>query len=500
MSPNQNAKLGVISPKGASVRESATTQKAAILFALFLAIYTVGYLYFYLTGSLFYFGEAISYEGLLRVLHNQPFATSPAEIPVSLTPYTPLFLGPLILLGKLLGLTQIESVSVLARGFHLLLLLGLFLFLDLLRHQYFSDISSKLSYFWVVLPVFFYSPTMELGLRPDTFSFFCEAISLFYLLKFLRYRKSRSLFFSAFFSSLALFFKANTLGGVAGICLFFFWDKNFKSLFLYALCLSLTLAIGFGIEYLVLGNVLTENIFASIQSLILPADAALQIYVKLLRLFILPLLGYFYLVLIGLRAIPQRKERRLISLILLFSFLFAFLGQLKWGAFHNYFLGVLYLGLIPASIAFFKIAGQASPRKRQWLFAGFLGYLVFLIAPGISVPYKIWKDRSYFSELKSLRNLVQEKVPSGYLYTTDEKMSLAFENRLGVGVLSEELLQTTPRLYGYTSLLEKKLLDFNGYIFNCEKFDQKKITGLFFKEDKLRNLKRISTGNYCLFY
>ena len=212
---------------------SNTLKKLSLLFGFLVVAYTLFYLYFFLNGSLFYFGEAISYEGLMRVLLGKSFATQPQEIPLSLTPYTPLFLSPMTLLGKLIKWNRIEEIMILARTFQSGLLFLLFLFLNHIRKTFFSDKSTGFSFLFVAGLVFFYNPTMELALRPDTLSFLCEAGSVFYLLRYLKYSKLKSIALAALASGMAVAIKLNTLGAVGGIILFLLVNKEMRALGIY---------------------------------------------------------------------------------------------------------------------------------------------------------------------------------------------------------------------------------------------------------------------------
>ncbi len=482
---------------------SATFKKVCAGLTLFITLYLVAYLYLFITGSLFCFGEAVSYEGLLRVLNGLKFATSPTEIPLSLTPYTPVFLTPLIAIGKLLGITQIEHVSLMARIYQTGLLFVFFLFLNLIRERFFSNLSSRLSFLCVVLIVFFYSPTMELALRPDTLSFLCEAASLFYILRFLRYSATRNLALASIFSGLAIALKLNTVGAAVGIIVFLILNKNLKNLIIYSLGLWISALFFLGVQYLILGDILTTNIFQSIQSTILSSGDAIKVYIKLFDLFLLPLSYYIFLVVYGVARLPQRKERTLFALVLSFSFLFAFVGQMKWGAFHNYFLGVLYLGLMPASIAFTKITETKNTSQLIGSFLFYLFYITLLIIRGTSVPIKIWQDKNYFTELKQLRLLLKEKTPQGLIYTNNEQLQLAFADRTAIGVLSQELLETTPTLQKHIEPLKAKIKSlplYSSYIINCEAYESGKSSWTFINLEDFKKRTLIKTGRFCVFY
>ncbi|MFM8269274.1 MAG: hypothetical protein ACKN9V_03720, partial [Pseudomonadota bacterium] len=146
-------------------------------------------------------------------------------------------------------------------------------------------------------------------------------------------------------------------------------------------------------------------------------------------------------------------QTQLFSWVLGVSFLVAFLGQMKWGAFHNYFLGTLYLGLIPVSCAIEKLSKNYG--RVTYLFLGTL-LIVFMIR-GLSVPHKIWLDKRYFFELARLQELVQEKVSSGLVYSNDEKIKVAFTGQTAVGVLTEELLWTTPKFKPLIPMIKKNV-------------------------------------------
>ena len=482
---------------------SQTLDRLSKAFAVFCGIYLMAYLFLYIRGSLFYFGEAISYEGLLRTLHEMPFASGPKEIPLSLTPYTPLFLLPLISLGKIFSISQIETLTMVARLLQTALLGTLFALLNSLRKHFFQELSSGWAFLWVLIPVFFYSPTMELGLRPDTLSFLCEAGSVYAMLSFLQNQKDKQLILAALLSGLAVSIKLNTLGAAAGLSVFCFVciDKKKCAIF-SSIAASVVLTI-LGLQYLVLGEALPQNILSSIQSTVLSGSDALKVYLKLFDLFLFPLVFYLFLMFYGLAALNPKKERTLFTLVLGFSFLLAFLGQLKWGAFHNYFLGFVYLGLIPASIGFNQLLkNKTNSQRTVFLIFHFL-YVALFIARGTSIPVKIWQDRDYLSELKQIRTLVEEKAPTGYVFSNDEQIQIAFAHRTAIGVLSQELLQVTPKLQPQIPEVKKNLENsgpFAAYIFKCEEYESGKSAGIFVNLEDVNKRQRIQTGRYCIFF
>jgi len=481
----------------------STLNRISKSFAAFCGIYLLAYLFIYIRGNLFYFGEAISYEGLLRMVHGMKFASSPEEIPLSLTPYTPLFLLPLIGLGKAFSITQIETISVVARLFQLGLLVTLLGLINSLRKRFVSDLSSGWAFLWVLIPVFFYSPPMELGLRPDTLSFLCEAGSVFAMLTFLRQQKNHSLILAALLAGLAISIKLNTLGAAVAIscfCLFFLDIKRFS---IFTSIAATVVFVALGLQYLFLGETLPQNILSSIQSTLLSGSDALRVYMKLLDLFLFPFSYYLFLVVYGLSKFPTKKEKALFNLVLSFSFIFALVGQIKWGAFHNYFLGFIYLGLIPASIGFHQLVTTADGSKKTALLLFHFLYITLFMARGSSIPFKILQDSAYLSELNQLRALVEEKAPKGYLYTQDEQLQLAFAHRTAIGVLSQELLQVTPKLQKHITNIQEKLRGFppfSGYIFRCEDYDRDKVAGMFLIFDDVKRRTKVKTGKYCFFY
>lgn len=472
-------------------------------FAVLCGFYLLVYLYFYLTGSLFYFGEAISYEGLMRTLHGMPFASGPEEIPLSLTPYTPFFLVPLMGIGKLLSITQIETVTMVARLFQMGLLATLFWVLNNMRKRYFAEISSGWSFFWVLLPVFFYSPVMEMGLRPDTMSFLFEALSVCTILYFLQRLEKKYVFYAATLAGIAVATKLNTLGAAVGIMVFCYFFLDLEKYSFFAAPMVGTAIIVLSLQYQVIGEALPDNIFTSIQSSILSLGEGVKVYSKFFDLFLFPFSYYLFLMLLGLASFPAKKEKKLFVLVLFFSFLFAYLGQMKWGAFHNYFLGFIYLGLIPASIGFKQLTENKTQAQTTGIFLFHFLYISLLIARGTSGPVKIWQDRKYFAELKQIRELIDQKAPQGYIYTNDEKLSLAFAHRTAIGVLSQELLQVTPKLQKRIPALQKKLESlppYSAYIFKCKALDGGAVGDLFVNLEDVKKRTRIQTGEYCLLY
>ncbi|MFM8268723.1 MAG: hypothetical protein ACKN9V_00925, partial [Pseudomonadota bacterium] len=276
-----------------------------------VVFYLVGFFYLYLTGSLFYFGEAVSYEGLLRVLRGLPFATSPNGVPLSLTPYSPLFLLPLVILGKVFQWLALDKVMLLARIHQCVLLIFLFVSLNKMRKCFFPLVSSPSSFVMACGLVFFYSPVMELALRPDTFSFLCECWAVFCVLSFLRTDQNRFLWLSSLFFSSALAFKLNTAGGLLGVLGFFLFSRDWKSFFKLGATTFLLTGCFLAAHQLILGTAFSENILVSIQSQPWHLNAAIEVYLKLFDLFIFPLSVFFFLVFLGISAFEDKIQTQL---------------------------------------------------------------------------------------------------------------------------------------------------------------------------------------------
>ncbi|NBX81884.1 hypothetical protein EBQ90_02200 [bacterium] len=196
---------------------------------LLIALYLVLYWFSYLQGSQLYFGEAVSYEGLLRMLQGAPFATLPTAVPVSLTPYTPLFLLPLQALVKNIPVKSFWSVVTAARVFQTALLFLLFLSIQKINKRFFRNDEPAKFYWWAVLMVFAYNPVMEMALRPDTCSFIFEVSGVYWILHFLESRKNLSLVAGAFLFAAAAAVKLNTLGAVSGSILYLTIRKEWKA-------------------------------------------------------------------------------------------------------------------------------------------------------------------------------------------------------------------------------------------------------------------------------
>ena len=456
--------------------------------------YLLIYLAFFLSGSPLYFGEAVSFEGLLRLLKGLPFASLPDSIPLSLTPYTPLFLIPHWILGKLLSLHQFQDVLLLARIVQFILLLGLFFSLNFIRKRFLSDDSSFLAFLSACLLVFLYSPAMVLALRPDTVSFTCEIWAVFWMLRYLTSFQRKLLALCGIFFGLAVATKFNTLGGVAGSLLFLLFSKDWRGFLGLSLSFLLSFSLFLGIQWIYLGSSFDQNILLSIQSRLWSFSEALEIYKKVFDLFLIPLGFYFFLIILGLAQWKNRRQALYLIFVLMLSFAGAFLGQLKWGAFHNYFLGFLYLGILPASGALFYLS-----KKYQKVFLLFLVFWGTLWAiRGLSVPVKIWQEKRFFPEITKLQELVSEKAPEKWLYVNADAVGLAFVGKSAIGILSEELFFTTPKLSPYYPRAKEVVLKNGGigaYITPCAYYPPAEWG---FADSKKWN--RIQTGRYCLFY
>jgi len=465
-----------------------------IFLGVALAVYLLLYLAFLITGIPLHFGEAVSFEGLLRLLYGLPFASLPTTPPISLSPYTPLFLLPHWGLGKLFSLVQFQEVLVLARILQILFLLVLFALLNRIRNQFWGTDSSWKAFSWCCLIVFLYSPPMELALRPDTLSFLSETGGVFGVLLFLRFSRERSLALAGILFGLALAFKLNSLGGSAGTLLFLVISQEWKGVAVFLSSFLFAVLLFLGAQWWFLGSSFDQNILLSIQSRLWSFGEAVEVYKKLFDLFLFPLAFYFFLIFRGLSCWKRPKEASYVRTVLLVSFVSAFLGQLKWGAFHNYFLGVLYLGLLPASCALFELFKHHQKATQAFLIA-FVG--LFMIRD-LSIPVKIWQEKRFFQELRRLQELVAEHVPDKMIYTNAEPVFLGFVGKAGLGVLTEELFFTTPKLSPFLPQAQAAIETkggFGAFITYCA-YPPPTQWG-FHQPEKWR---RVQTGRFCFFY
>lgn len=460
-------------------------------------LYLLGFGFFFLTGSLFYFGEAVSYEGLMRMLLGLPFASATPTLPVSLTPYSPLFLLPLAVIGKLAHISTIERAIPLARGYQTILLVLLFLSINRMRKHFFPQVSDGVSFVCACLLLFFYNPVMELALRPDTLSFLCEFWAVYSVLLFTRCNQDRFIWISSLFFSLALAVKLNTAGCLLGTLGYFLTAKDWKALLkLGTATFFLTLLLLGGHE-LFLGEAFSKNILLSIQSQIWHLGGAIEVYKKVFDLLLIPLGFYFFLIIFGVQSFEEKNQSRYFVWILSVSFLLALVGQLKWGAYHNYFLGSLYLGLLPASCAIHRL----SQISRRTLFFSVALVTSFFIFRSVAIPVKIFLDKRYFFELDRLQELVNEKAPKGFIYTQDEKIQLGFVGKSAFGVLTEELIWTTPKLSPLLPVLKQELNKAGSpqaFITLCSAgLSQASVQQWGFSD--LSQWDKTQTGNYCLY-
>ena len=429
----------------------------------------------------------------MRMLLGLPFATLPNELPLSLTPYSPLFLLPVTLIGKLFHITSIDKAMILARVYQAILLVILFFSLNRIRKHFFPLISSGPSFLIACGLLFFYSPAMELALRPDTISFLCECWAMAFILSFLKTNQNRFLLLASLCFSSAIAFKLNTLGCFVGTLGFLFFSRDWGS-FLKLSVSTLVLTLLFLASHqLALGDAFSQNILVSIQSQLWHLAAAVEVYVKVFDLLLLPLSVYFFLIFWGIQSFEDKQQAHLFTWALGTSFGLAFLSQMKWGAFHNYFLGALYLGLIPASCGIYRMAQVA--KKATYLGLGSL--MILFMVRGLSIPSKIWLDKRYFLELTRLQELVSEKVPQGFIYSNDEKIKVGFTGKSVLGVLTEELLWTTPKLKALIPQVKEAVKTTGrpqAFITLCSESPSPD-----WGFSNAETWEKIQTGRYCLF-
>jgi hypothetical protein len=161
-------------------------------------------------------------------------------------------------------------------------------------------------------------------------------------------------------------------------------------------------------------------------------------------------------VLAGVPLIPRGNPMRgLLAWALAGSLFTAVAGQLKVGAYHNYFLTYFILGAVPAALAIRRLIGLsrrgATAGVRVLGTLGAAAFAAHVVAGAIPAGAIVANDMRHYP-YGELTDFIARNHPSGAIYAADESLAVLFHDRVAFAPWGE-------RCYVHSSYLRSHYLE-----------------------------------------
>ncbi|WP_332863382.1 hypothetical protein [Pannus brasiliensis] len=430
------------------------------------------------------------------------------ELPLLISSYSPMLFGLLYPLLKIFGLQTIPEVVSLGRIFILFLFLLFLAIENFFFKKYFPKYYNLGIFLFSSLWFFVLFPGDILSLKPDFLAFLFEflAFAYFYRAYFELPKKPIDFYLSPIFAGFAVAAKLNTLGVFFGIVTFLIAVRKFKGALLYSLVTTATVLCFFLIFSWQLGERFITGVLVSTKTIPpLGIDLVNQI-VSLPQKVFYPYVLFYLLVAIGLWILFKDNVQKslLFGSCLGASFLLATMGQVKVGAFLNYYFGFFTLALIPVSIAIkYLFQAERSSFLIRPLQIVLAFYILFNILQALLFPGAVFLNFLKNYPYEEARAYIQENYPDGYVYTaeSDHPAPLHFLDRTLLGPWAETQLNIVPAFHHYIPVIREKLSRYRFSVAvklgsGCENW---RPSGIFFEETKhLEHLQK-KIKKICIF-
>lgn len=425
-----------------------------------------------ITSGYYNFGaEGIIVNSIQRMLDGLPYLSGPTELPLALTTYGPLSSWLFYPINLFFSPQNIHGIGTVLRIIAVVIILLQYTVIR--KSPLIKNTALNILFFLYVT----FLPDALLSFKPDSLSFLFEILGFIYFQKHLDDGKGASLLKCTFFLALGFLIKLNTIGIGVGLGIYLLSEKKFKNLFVFSILIIFFSIVGFTSFYLIIGDNLYYNLFASTKSYFnFNLDYLFILLKNLIQFMLFPLGILSYL---SFKTFKNKSLKNFNSYFFpaAISFLLAFLGQFKSGAFLNYFFGV-FLVLIPMAAPSFNLC---FPQRRKELLIlvalALFSYRTFYLVriAGNNVLNYPWEEiHKYLEETKQKEN--------PHYYVPGNNSSLFFYKNNLIGSSSEVFLRVSPLHSENTKMLSSRLStdkSFDKVIIVGSKCGQWKPTGLF---------------------
>ena len=402
-----------------------------------------------------YGGESVGLYGLLRVARGLPYLGTLGELPAIANPYGPY---PLFIVGwplRLLGVTSPYWTNVAAKFFILVVLglnaavcgriLGLFRGADRTR--------SRTAWMIAVLYPILFNPLLTFSFRPDLLGVLFELLGFFVIAAPAAAGKgfrARDCALAGALFAVAATSKANHVGVFAGTMVALWIARGWKP----ALACSAAWIASTALLSVALTGIAGESLwihvlhaanFGSLSIRDLPGAFTRIADEVFFRHF-----AFHLAALAGILVLPRGHALRTLFLGALAGTLTAaVLGQLKVGAYNNYFYSYFLLAAAPAAMAISELARRLGRESGGAISAlaglGAAGIMILVAYGAIPAAAILANDmRNYpYGELE---RYLAEKHPTGFLYAADENVAVHLADRVAFAPWAERCYVNSPYL------------------------------------------------------
>ena len=388
-------------------------------------------------GHFFNYGaESISIASLLRMAAGQAWVSAIDDSPLLVSVFNPLYLLPAWPVAWMAGPGATLVLAVTGR---LLSLVALALLLREVAGIYRAHWPAEYSPYWLrVMMVLFalsFAPLL-FAFRPDFLSFLLEVVALAQLLNGKTVR-------AALLTGLAVVAKYNTLGLLVGGTLWMLHRRRLRDALAFAGVGVAVIGASLVALYLLFGErVLTNHLFG------LGGDRVAVDWTLVhgfLAGFAAPQALFLVFVVCGLKQLRRSAPEAagLVACFLVASFAIATAGQLRPGAYYNYYYGFFAVGLVPAASSAARWL-QGGVRTLPW--TAFLATLAFHGAEAARPSATVILNQIPNYPYEALREYLDRRWPSARVYATDPTLLVIFHDRAVIGPWAEAFVLNSPPL------------------------------------------------------
>lgn len=411
-------------------------------FALFAFFYSV----FLSTNYLNYGAEGILINGLNRLLQGLPYVSNFSQTPLVLSTYSPTFYAFFYPFAALLPDPDPMKISLLVK---VLTLLYYIAYVKILFHcmQNLVGKAYKLDHFlFLLFSIFIFKEFIALFcFKPDMHSFFIETIALLIGLKALQTDKTKTLLLSSSLFALAFLIKANTVGMGIGLGLSFLLCRKFKSFLIFSLFGSFIAGMGIFTLWSYLGAELFLQVLETTKSSFLPIETIPAVVQRIIFEVILPYslaLPFFFLGLCQRKSLT-RGQALAVAISFSFSFFIASVGQMKYGAYINYYFGSLIVLILFSPLGFANLKDEKLKKAVLTVGSVVVASLAILL---MQLPARTFLNDNRNYDFKALNKYIDTQYENPKIYIENNNGAVHLAHRAVTGTSLFAFIFGTPSI------------------------------------------------------
>ncbi len=405
-------------------------------YALFglLGIFVLSIIFF--SGYYNYGAESIGLYNVLRIIDGLPHITTLGSVPEMISPYGGIFPYLLGLPLKVIGLTDIVWVNFFAKAQVMAALLFCLIVLSKIDQNYISKVR-KTNYviYFVGIYLFLVFPFIAISYRPDFFAIAFELFGLKLFLDFLEDNKSsiKTLLFSSIAFALAPQFKITHIFILASCGLYLLIKKQYKNFFLMLISSTIFVAGFLFLGYLVFPKTYLEQVFLAANAGFISLSAINTMITNVINIIFFKFLPIHILFLIGLREYSKKSKHVLLFVLcILLTGLTGIAGQVKVGAYLNYFYIMILIESLFLASGLKAIYESSSELKKVFSVLAISSFLILSVDITKSLG-TIYGNSYRQYPYKELKTYIKTNYPDATVYTPDSSIAVHFYSQTVLG-------------------------------------------------------------------